>query len=451
MEKLKISDIALACGSQCQCDDFADGVVIDNRQAKKGDVFIAIEGENHDGHNFAANAVEAGACAVICHKEMELDCPKILVGNTGRALVDLAKWYRSLFDIPVVGVTGSVGKTTTKEMIWAVMSKKYNTLKNEGNRNNEIGMPLSVLNLNKSHQAAVFEMGIFTVGDIERLTFIAKPCVGVISNIGVAHIENVGSREKLLETKMELVKGMPKGAPLVLNKDNDLLRTVKLDDRPIVWYSLLEDADYTARNIKIVGEKTYFDLVYPDGVQSVELPAIGDHNVQNALAAFAVGMILGVPPELAAEGLSEYVPSGMRQKIVHTNGVTVVEDCYNASPDSVKAAIATLSKIEAKRRILVIGDMLELGEFSYDAHYEVGVAAANSNADLIFVYGKEAKIYEKAVEDSGRNAKHFTDKSELANELSETLREGDAILFKASRGLKLEEVIYSIYDRWENK
>ncbi|MBR5773708.1 MAG: UDP-N-acetylmuramoyl-tripeptide--D-alanyl-D-alanine ligase, partial [Clostridia bacterium] len=217
-------------------------------------------------------------------------------------------------------------------------------------------MPLSVLNLNKNHQAAVFEMGIFTIGDIERLTLIAKPCVGVISNIGVAHIENVGSREKLLATKMELVNGMPKGAPLVLNKDNDLLSTVTLDDRPIVWYSLKSDADYTAENIRLDGEKTCFDIRYPDGVQSVELPAIGDHNVQNALAAFAVGMLLGVSPELAARGLSGYVPSGMRQKIVHTNGVTVVEDCYNASPDSVKAAIATLSKIEAKRRSLVIGD-----------------------------------------------------------------------------------------------
>ncbi len=451
MEKLKLSDIALACGSQCESDALASGVVIDNRQVKSGDVFIAIEGENHDGHTFAKSAVEAGACAVICHKEVEVDCPKILVKNTGKALVDLAKWYRTLFDIPVVGVTGSVGKTTTKEMIWAVMSKKYNTLKNEGNRNNEIGMPLSVLNLNKTHQAAVFEMGIFTIGDIERLTLIATPCVGVISNIGVAHIENVGSREKLLQTKMELVKGMPKGAPLVLNKDNDLLRTVKLDDRPVVWCSLNEDADYTAKNIKLVGEKTHFDICYSDGVQSVELPAVGDHNVQNALAAFAVGRVLGVSPELAAQGLSEYVPSGMRQKIVHTNGVTVVEDCYNASPDSVKAAIGTLSKLEAKRRILVIGDMLELGEFSHAAHYEVGEAAAKSDADLIFAYGKEAKIYEEAVADNGRQAKYFTDKAQLTQELIKTLCEGDAILFKASRGLKLEEVIYSIYDRWENK
>lgn len=448
MEKLKISDIALACNSRCECEGFASGVVIDNRQVKQGDVFIAIEGENHDGHTFAKSAVEAGACAVICHKEVEVDCPEILVENTGKALVDLAKWYRTLFDIPVVGVTGSVGKTTTKEMIWAVMSQKYNTLKNEGNRNNEIGMPLSVLNLNKSHQAAVFEMGIFTVGDIERLTLIAKPCVGVISNIGVAHIENVGSREKLLATKMELVKGMEKGAPLVLNKDNDLLRTVKLDDRPIVWYSLNEDADYTAENIRLIGEKTYFDIRYPGGVQSIELPAIGDHNVQNALAAFAVGRILGVSPELASKGLSEYVPSGMRQKIVHTNGITVVEDCYNASPDSVKAAIAALSKIEAKRRILVIGDMLELGEFSHDAHYDVGKTAAKSDADVIFAYGKEAEIYAKAVTENGRNAKHFTDKSELAQELLNVLQKGDAILFKASRGLKLEEVIYSIYDRW---
>ena len=451
MEKLKISDIASACGSRCDSNELAGGVVIDNRQVKQGDVFIAIEGENHDGHTFAQSAVEAGACAVICHKEVNVDCPEIFVANTGKALVDLARWYRSLFDIPVVGVTGSVGKTTTKEMIWAVMSKKYRTLKNEGNRNNEIGMPLSVLNLDKSHQAAVFEMGIFTIGDIERLTMIAKPCVGVISNVGVAHIENVGSREKLLETKMELVKGMPKGAPLVLNKDNDLLRTVTLDDRPIIWYSLKEAADYTAENIRLVGEMTCFDIRYPDGVQSVELPAIGDHNVQNALAAFAVGMLLGVSPELAAQGLSEYVPSGMRQRIVHTNSITVVEDCYNASPDSVKAAIATLSKLEAKRRILVIGDMLELGEFSQSAHYDVGVAAANSDADMIFAYGNQAEFYVRAAADNGRNAAHFTDKAALTQELISVLQEGDAILFKASRGLKLEEVIYSIYDRWENK
>ncbi|MBR5273517.1 MAG: UDP-N-acetylmuramoyl-tripeptide--D-alanyl-D-alanine ligase [Clostridia bacterium] len=451
METLRISDIALACGSRCDSDVVATGVVIDNRQVKKGDVFIAIEGENHDGHIFAKSAVEAGAVAVICHKEVDVDCPKILVKNTGKALVDLAKWYRTLFDVHTVGVTGSVGKTTTKEMIWAVMSQKYNTLKNEGNRNNEIGMPLSVLNLSKSHEAAVFEMGINTIGDIERLTLIATPSIGVISNIGVAHIENVGSREKLLETKMELVKGMPKGAPLILCKDNDLLRTVRLDDRPIIYYSLNEDADYTAENIRIDGEKTYFDICYSGGRQSVELPAIGDHNVQNALAAFAVGMLLGVTPELAAEGLNKYVPSGMRQKIVHKNGITVVEDCYNASTDSMKAAIAALSKIKADRRILVIGDMLELGEFSYDAHYEVGVAAAKSDADLIYAYGKEAEIYAKAVAANGRNAELFTDKTKLAQELIGKLREGDAILFKASRGLKLEEVIYSIYDRWENK
>ncbi len=451
METLKISDIARACGSQCESDVVASGVVIDNRQVKKGDVFIAIEGENHDGHVFAKSAVEAGAVAVICHKEVDVDCPKIFVENTGKALVDLAKWYRTLFPIPTVGVTGSVGKTTTKEMIWAVMSQKYNTLKNEGNRNNEIGMPLSVLNLNKTHEAAIFEMGIFTVGDIERLTLIATPAVGVISNIGVAHIENVGSREKLLETKMELVKGMPKGAPLVLCKDNDLLATVRLDDRPIIYYSLNEEADYTADNIRIEGEKTLFDICYQGGRQSVELPAIGDHNVLNALAAFAVGTIFEISPELIAEGLKNYVPSGMRQKIVHTNGITVVEDCYNASPDSMKAAIAALSKIKAQRRILVIGDMLELGEFSYDAHYGVGVSAAKSDADMIFAYGKEAAIYAKAVADNGRNANLFTDKAALSQALINELREGDAILFKASRGLKLEEVIYSIYDRWENK
>ena len=244
---------------------------------------------------------------------------------------------------------------------------------------------------------------------------------------------------------------MPKGAPLILCKDNDLLKTVKLDDRPVIYYSINEDADYTAENVRMVGEKTYFDIRYPQGVQSVELPAIGDHNVQNALAAFAVGMVLGVSPELAAEGLREYVPSGMRQKIVHTNGITVVEDCYNASTDSMKAAIATLSKLEAKRRILVIGDMLELGEFSNTAHYEVGVAAAKSDADFVFAYGKEAEIYAKAISDCGKSAMHFTDKAQLTQSLINTLQEGDAILFKASRGLKLEEVIYSIYDRWENK
>jgi UDP-N-acetylmuramoyl-tripeptide--D-alanyl-D-alanine ligase len=341
-----------------------------------------------------------------------------------------------------------VGKTTTKEMIAAVLSQKYKTLATQGNLNNEIGLPKMCFRLDSSYEAAVFEMGMSGFGEISRLTDTARPTIGIITNIGVCHIEMLGSREGILKAKMEILEGMDDSAPLIINGDNDLLPSgVAGIPNPVVVCGIdCENADCRAENIIQTENGMNFVISYKGGKYPVKLPAVGIHNVCNACVAFACGMLMDIAPEQAVKGLAEYVPTGMRQKIVKKGGITVIEDCYNASPDSIKASLQVLSDYKCKRRIAVLGDMKELGDYSLTAHTVCGETAADKHVDILLAYGPESEGYINGACGRIPCALHFNDKEELAAKLCEMLREGDAVLVKGSRAMKLEDVITKIYE-----
>lgn len=420
-------------------------VCTDTRDIRPGCLFIALKGERFDGHDFAAKAARAGAAAILAHKPVEADAPVILVKDTGRALLALAAAYRARFPIPSVGVTGSVGKTSTREMVHAVLSQKYKTHENEGNRNNLIGMPLAVFGLEKSHEAAVFEMGMSAFGEISALAKVARPHVGIITNIGISHIEKLGSREGILKAKLEILDGLDPGGTLILNGDDPLLAgAAKTLRRPVLLFGVTNPAcDYRAADIRMDGGRSAFVIEGPDGKTKAALPVIGIHQVYNALAAFAAGRVLGVPAERAAEGLGRFETVGQRQRMTDWHGATLVEDCYNASPDSMRAAFSVLSIVKAQRRIAVLADMLELGEKSEEAHLAVGALAAENGVDLLYAFGAEARRYCEGFRGRApeRPCVWFNNRDALAQQLRRTVRPGDAVLFKGSRGMHLEEAI----------
>ncbi len=454
MNSLSLSRIAEWCGGALSGDDTViDNISIDSREIKENTLFVAIKGERFDAHDFVSDVQKNGAAAVMCHKKVECSIPVIYVEDTSKVFLLLAKNYRrSIEGLKVIGLTGSVGKTTTKEMTYAVVSSKYRTIKTQGNLNNEIGMPKTLFTLDDSTEAAVIEMGMSNFGEISRLSGACLPDIGIITNIGVSHIEYLGSRDGILKAKLEILDGMKKGSTLILNGDNDKLQTVKRDDYNIVFFGIdNEKADIRAKKIEEKNGCTEFTVCWSGGSQRVIIPTVGIHNVYDALAAFSVGLELLIEPQKIAEALSGYEPSGMRQRIKSVNGITVIEDCYNASPDSQRAALNVLSSVRADRKIAVLGDMLELGEYSDKAHREVGEYAAEKNINLLLCYGNEAKNIADSAKSKGVNVKHFTDKSALFTELLKELKSGDAVLFKASRGMKLEEVIEMLYKEWKDK
>lgn len=454
METLTLNEIASAVGGILSREEIGEETVssicIDSRKLESGCLFLAIKGENFDGHDFAQRAIDSGARAVLCHRQ--IDCDRtILVQDTRKALLALASYYRDKFHIPVVGLTGSVGKTTTKEMIHAVLSSEKKTLKTIGNLNNEIGLPMTVFGLDRTYQAAVLEMGMSGFGEIEVLSNTAKPTAAVITNIGVSHMEKLGSQENIMKAKLEILSGMTENAPLLLNGDDGLLATVKLEGRKVYYFGMSSKCHFRAENISFSSTDTIFDIKYDGKQQGIRLPAVGIHNVMNATAAFGVGILLGIHPQKAADALEHYEACGMRQRIVRHDGVMVIEDCYNASPDSMRAALTTLRDANANVKVAVLGDMLELGEASQQFHCEVGEFAAKC-ADIMLCCGEKAKYYLEGFRKAGnQNCLHYSDREQLVEKLDEILEKGDAVLFKASRGMKLEEIINSLYARWNER
>ena len=448
MEVLNIKEIAAACNGECFGDAEITNAVIDTRKITKGCLFICIKGERFDAHTFIDEAIEKGASAVMICEDIAPGCPYIKVGDTAKALLDMAGYYRSKFNIPVVGLTGSVGKTTTKEFTYLVVNSKYNAIKTQGNLNNEIGVPQMLFQIDNSIEAAVIEMGMNHFGEISRIVSAVKPTVGLITNIGVSHIENLGSRDGILKAKLEICEGLQEGAPLILNGDDDKLNTVKDNKHKIYFYGI-ENGDFKAESIEENNGSTTFTVSYFSKKQKITIPTIGIHNVYNALAAFAVGYFIGADSEKSAQALSQYVPAGMRQKTVCVGGITSIEDCYNASPDSMRAALRTLHDTQGGKKIAVLADMLELGDYSKTAHKSVGEMAAENKIDYLFAYGENAKYYVQSAKDNGLvNAFLFDNKEDLSEKLAETASRGDVVIFKGSRGMRLEDVINSVYKKW---
>ena len=449
---LKASEIAKALGTVVDSQNIINRVSIDSRDVDENTLFFAIKGERFDGHDFVKDVAEKGVGAIVCHKKVECSAPVIYVEDTKDALLDLASYYKSTIpDLLLIALTGSVGKTTTKEMVACVMAQKGETLKTEGNFNNEIGMPRTLFRLEETTKNAVIEMGMDGFGQISVLTNCAKPDCAIITNIGVSHIEILGSRDGILQAKLEILEGLKKGSPVFLNGDNDKLASVKLDDYKVIFFGIEnENCDVRAVDIKEIGLSTEFTAIKGDIKQKITIPTVGIHNVYDALTAFAVGLEYGVSPENIAKGLRDYTPSGMRQRIKEVNGITFIEDCYNASPDSQKAGLNSLCKIAKGKKIAVLGDMLELGSFSEEAHRMVGEYASECGVDVLYTVGEESKYMADSALKSGlKNVSNFTDKKELTEILINELHKGDTILFKASRGMKLEDIFENIYKQWD--
>lgn len=450
MEPLSLKQIAEMLGTSAPFDAQITAVSTDTRQLPEGCLFLALRGAKFDGHDFVQQAIEAGAVAAVTDTQIG-DLPCIVVKHTGQALLDIASLYRGLFDIPLVGVTGSVGKTTTKEMIACVLSEKFNTLKTAQNLNNEIGMPKTLFGLTKEHGAAVIEMGMNHFGEISRMSNSAKPTMAVITNIGYSHIEHLGSQEGILKAKLEMLEGMKADAPLIVSADDPMLRDLgqKLE-RPVLTYSVSPESapvgtDIYAEDIKEDDGVTTFTIRHADNSLLAVLPTVGIHNVKNALAAYLVGILAGMTPQEILCGLAKYHPTGNRQNIMEKNGQTVIADCYNASPDSMRAALSVLGGYQCTgRKIAVLGDMLELGEHSAALHAKVGEMAKNAGIDMLFCYGTAAK---GIAANAGDALEIFCTENadELTDQLRETTKEGDCVLFKASHGMHLETIIERLY------
>ena len=428
-----------------------NAVVTDSRKVAPGCVFVCFPGERVDGHTFAAGAYKNGAAYVIANHPVE-GVPEdrtVVVPSSHMAMVRMASNYRMLFSPKMIGVTGSVGKTTTKEFCYAVLSAFGKTLKTEGNQNNEIGLPNTLFRLEPDTEYAVVEMGMSNLGEIERLARCARPNAGIITMVGVSHLESLGTRENILKAKLEICAGLPDGAPLALNADNDLLPTAKIPPRlRPVWFGIdAANADVRAVDIDPAGTGTSFTLVDKEfGKFEVTIPTAGRHTVYDALAAYAAATRLGLDAARAAAALADYRTTGMRQNIVEKQGVTVIEDCYNASPDSMKAALSVLHDLPVQgRRIALLGDMLELGDATETGHRQTGEWAAGAGVDLLIAYGSLSTAMAEAAKAKEVSVIHCQTAQEVVQCLQQNVHPGDALLAKASHAMGLEDVLQKFY------
>ena len=425
-------------------------VVTDSRKVEPGCVFVCFPGERVDGHTFAAGAYRNGAAYIIANHPVD-GVPEdrtVIVPDSARAMIRMASNYRMLFSPKMIGVTGSVGKTTTKEFCYAVLSAFGKTLKTEGNQNNDIGVPNTLFRLDNDTRYAVVEMGMDHLGEIERLARCARPSAGIITMIGVSHLENLGTRENILKAKMEICAGLPDGAPLALNADNDLLPTASVPARlRPVWFGIeSETADVRAADVHTGTEGTTFTLVGKAyGSFAVSIPTAGLHTVYDALAAYAAATRLGLDPARCADALSRYQATGMRQHIVEKGGITFIEDCYNASPDSMKAALSVLKALPNARKIALLGDMLELGDASESGHRATGEWAADAGVSLLIAYGPNSAVMAEAAKKRGIATVHCQTAAEVLQYLQQSVRPGDAVLVKASHAMKLDEILADFY------
>ena len=464
MISMKLSEICSVIGAEYDGEDKEiNGISTDSRAVGENELFIPIVGEKYDAHEFL-NGISCCA-ASLC----ERDCGRtsfslIRVKSTVEALGKIAAHNLKKAGVKLcVSLTGSVGKTTTKEMCALVVSQKYNTFKTEGNLNNHIGVPKTLLSLDESHEALVCEMGMSNRGEIAYLTRLVESDVAIITNIGNSHIENLKTRENIAAAKLEILEGLKKDGTLIVNGDEPLLENLNITQR-IIRFGFSEQCEVRAENINTHPDGVDFDCICFGKACHAFIPVPGRHNVANALCAVAAGAAVGIDVETACNSLANYVPSGMRQKIYSKNGTTVIADCYNAGIESMTASIRMLSELSCKGRriesmcaslealrdmqgdrvsVAVLGDMLELGEVSELFHQRVGEKAVECGINAVFTYGNRARIIsETALKNGISQAVHFETREELVEKLSEySRRENSVILFKASRGMEFEKLI----------
>lgn len=456
MENIKIKDLIKATQGALLVGDKereVKDVVIDSRKANENTLFVAIKGENFDGHDFIEDCYKAGCRMFIVSSEDEKvgvkgDMTIIAVENTELCMGDIAKYYKELHKIPYIGVTGSVGKTTTRDMVYSALSGKHKVLKNIGNLNNHLGVPLTLFNLESKHECAVLEMGMSHFGEIEYLSDMVHPEIAVISNVGLSHVENLGSQEGVLKAKLEITKNFGKDNLLVINGDDKMLSSLKVKSLPykLKTFGFNSDNDIYCKGYYVTTKNISFVCNINGKDESFEVPTLGEHNILNAMSAIIVGMELGLNLGEIREGLKGYVATGMRLDVLENDRFTVINDCYNASPDSMKSALKVLSSFGDERKVAILGDMFEMGDMSEVGHREVGEACIG-NADVLITVGKDSQYILDEASIKGfcaTNLYHFSDKEHLIDSLDSILREGDVVLVKASRGMKLEVVVNAI-------
>lgn len=459
MERLGIDEIIHACRAvpfNCEHVEYIDGIATDSRKLQQGDMFVALKGENFDGHEFAASAVNSGAALILSQCKLEDGLPYLLVEDTVKALHNLAKYYKSKFKIPYVGVTGSSGKTTTKDIIAAVLSAKYRVLKTEGNFNNEIGLPLTLFRLESSHHICVLEMGMSSLGEIEVLADIARPQIGVITNVGTAHIENLKTRENILKAKMEMFTYFTSDNVAVINGDNDLLKEVSNMPYPIIKYGIEDHDNIKAENIREDDTGIDFEAVYKGKRERYRVPMPGIHNVYNALSAICIGKLYGMNYEEINRGLASFKPSKNRMEIFRgVNDIKVINDVYNANPDSMMAAINVLCSSETQgRKVCILGDMFELGDFAKEGHRKVGQFAAQKGVDVLIAVGAEAGEVINGASMQGQRSMQmiaYENNQQVIDEIKTLLRPKDVVLLKGSRGMHMENIVDILREGRSNK
>lgn len=445
MGTITLRQAAAWCGGTVE-EKYADvtffGANNDTRTIKPGQLFVALQGAR-DGHEFIGDAMKKGAAAVLCTR-MVGDYPAIYVSDPRLALGEIARRERMRIGMQVVGVTGSVGKSTTKEMVAQVLSTAFRTAKTPVNHNNDIGVPMAILDMSEDTQVAVLEMGMNHFREIAYLSRIARPDVAVILNIGTTHVEYLGSQEGIRQAKMEILEGMAPDARLLLNGDDTMLRTLSQQpEQPIIYFGTDEECSVYATDVRQEADVLSF-TVWDDGGDSfpVRLHMEGEHYVSDALAAITVGLAMGVEPEKIQAGLDSFRNMAGRQEVIQVRGVTVIKDCYNAGPESMEAALRVLGS-KAGRRIAVLGDMLELGACAPAEHYRIGRMAA-LKCDLVFSYGPNAERVISGCLTGGMDALHaldYTEKEKLIAHLKGILKPGDYVLVKGSRGMHMEQVV----------
>lgn len=423
-------------------------VVTDTRKISKGALFIALKGENFDGHDFVERAIENGAQGVVVSRVdgvPQLDHLKVTmikVEDTLVAYQQLAKAYRNRFSIPIIAITGSNGKTTTKDLTAAILSSKFNVLKTEANFNNEIGLPLTLFQLTQEHDVAVVEMGMRGFDQIRQLTKVALPTIGIVTNVGETHMELLGSIENIALAKSELVEEISAEGLVILNGDNPYVKSMATKAKgKVIFFGLGADCTIKAENVEITGKSTAFTCNFANKQERFVLPMVGRHNVYNALGAIAVAQYLHLTADDVRRGLRDFSASGMRLAIEEIGSYIVINDAYNASPMSMNAAIEALQEVAKKRSIAVLGDMLELGDAAETAHRNVGKKLVATKVDVVIAIGEMAKWVIEEADKGGIVAIHCENHAEAGKRLKERLQPEDTILFKGSRGMKMEKVI----------
>ena len=444
MKPITLQEVALACSGELHGDPDLriTSIVTDSRRAGEGALFAAIPGARVDGHDFIPMTVDQGAACVLCERAPGVDTPYILVDSTLVALKGIAAYYRSLFTIPFIGVTGSVGKTSTKELISSVLAQRYRVHKTSGNFNNELGVPLTLFGLEESHEVAVIEMGISDFGEMTRLAKMVRPDVSVITNIGCCHLEKLGDRDGVLKAKTEMFTYLQPGGAIILCHDDDKLRTVTDYNgiRPIFYGTDPADEYYADRIEERLLDGVSCTLHCCGSAIDVTIPAMGRHNVLNALCAMAVGKRLGLTDDEIRKGIESFTNVGSRNHIIQTRGMTVIDDCYNANPTSAKAGLNTLSNFKG-RKVAVLGDMKELGKNELSLHREVGAYAKEKGIDLLIAVGP---LSEATAAGYGGGAAYYPTVDACIAAIGGLLKEGDAVLIKASHSMHFEKIVEEI-------